>query len=199
MNSGNRVAGRIVVAALALLLAAGGLAACKEQQAAKQVPVAINKDDTCFVCGMYITKYPGPRAEAYVRGRKTPLKFGSTRDFFAYVLQPENKASLQSLFVQDTAKLNWLHPSTAPASFVDARKAYYVAFQPLPGAMGPTLASFAKEADAKTFVAARGGTLLRFDQVTPELVSELATSCPPAGSDAAALAGNCVKGKAQAQ
>lgn len=38
------------------------------------------------------------------------------------------------------------------------------------GSMGPALASFAREEDAKAFVNQYGGQILRFDQMTPETV-----------------------------
>lgn len=169
------------------------LAGCGSGQpsAASQPAVAIVKGDTCAVCGMYIMGYPGPRGEAYVAGRSKPLKFGSTRDFFAFVLQPDEKNRLQTLYVQDSARIDWQHPSNAPSSFIAARHAYYVAWQPLLGAMGPTLASFARKDAAEAFVRRHGGSLLRYGQITPELISTLKRDCPPAGSALAALAPHC--------
>ena len=38
------------------------------------------------------------------------------------------------------------------------------------GSMGPALASFAREEDAKTFVNQYGGQILRFGQMIPETV-----------------------------
>ena len=178
---------------LATVLAAAMLSGCGQNQASgpPQHAVAIQKGDVCAVCGMYIRHYPGPRAEAYVEGRAKPLKFGSTRDFFAYALQPDHKTQLQSLFVQDTARIEWAHPSDKADSFVDARKAYYVAWQPLHGAMGPTLASFAKEADAEAYVQEHGGKLLTFDQVTAVMISALAPRCPEAAQAAELGAQGC--------
>jgi len=153
---------------LALLL----LAACGRQEAVRraQPPVPIGPDDVCAVCGMYITHYPGPRGEAYVEGRKAPLKFGSTRDFFAYVLQPEHRALLQTLYVQDMAATSWRHPKD---HWIDARKAWYVPESALPGAMGPTLASFLHKKDAEAFARRYGGRVLSFDQVTLRLITDL--------------------------
>lgn len=187
---------RALAGGFAVLLMAGGITGCDDHATARQVPVPIEMNDTCAVCGMYITKYPGPRAEAYVQGMGAPLKFGSTRDFFAYVLQPENQVELQSLFVQDTAKIDWRHPPDTPESFINARRAYYVVFQPLTGAMGPTLAPFNHKAAAARFIATNGGALLRFHQITPDLISGLATSCPPAESPLTRLVKDCVKGTA---
>ena len=121
---------------------------------------------------------PGPHAEAWVTGRARPLMFDSTRDFFAYVLQPENQADLQELFVQDSARFDWRQPAHAAISFIDARRASYVAWQPLPGSMGPTLAPFATRAAAAAFVREHGGAVLGFDEITPALVATLDYRCP---------------------
>ena len=158
-----------------------------------QLAIDIQKGDVCAVCGMYIEAGPGPRGEAYVQGNKAPLKFDSTRDFFAYVLQPENKMRLQHLLVQDSAQINWQHPSNMARTFIDARTAFYVAWQPLSGLMGPTFASFATRKDAEAFVHTHGGEILSFSDVTPELTSLLGYDCPAQGSPAFALAKACNK------
>ena len=177
----------IVMCLVALLLAACG----NDRSLPAQNATAIEQGDVCAVCGMYIFGSPGPRGEAYIEGRKLPLKFDSTRDFFAYVLQPENQSILQHLFVQDTASIDWDHPSNAATSFIDARNAWYVAWQPLSGAMGPTLASFAKDHDAQAFVKTHGGQIFRFDEITPQLISLLQSTCPKQGSPAFNLAAQC--------
>ena len=38
------------------------------------------------------------------------------------------------------------------------------------GSMGPTIGSFAQEADAKKFAAEYGGKVLRFAEITPAMV-----------------------------
>ena len=183
-------AGRLTILLAALLVLL--LTACGSSQAPPaQAAVDIHKGDACAVCGMYIDAGPGPRAEAWVQGYKAPLKFGSTRDFFAYVLDPENKARLQQLLVQDSALINWQHPSNEARTFVDARSAWYVAWQPMHGLMGPTFASFGARQDAEAFARAQGGEVLGFSEVTPELTTLLAYTCPSAGSPGFALAKGC--------
>lgn len=161
-----------------LFTAAFTLTACSRTPPAPQPPVDIVSGDTCAVCGMYIEGLPGPRGEAYIQGRATPLKFGSTRDFFAYVTRADLKSRLGALYVQNTKGLDWKHPSDAASSFIDARKAWYVALQPLQGGMGPTLAAFAQKPAAETFVQLHGGEVLRFGDVTPSMVTKLGYSCP---------------------
>ncbi len=186
MSRGER--GRRLALPLAALAAAVLLAACGKPAEVSQPPLIIRDGDVCAVCGMYIRGQPGPRGEAYVDGDAGALKFGSTRDFFAYVTQPDIASRLESAYVQDTARIIWGHPADAADSFIDARKAYYVAWQPLPGEMGPTFASFARRSDAEAFVRRHGGAVLRFGQVTASLVSGLAYGCPGPASPFAALA-----------
>jgi copper chaperone NosL len=181
--------------AVALVLALALLGGCSGDPAPAQHAVDIHPDDTCAVCGMYLDGSPGPRAQAWVTGHAKPLMFDSTRDFFAYVLQPENQADLQELFVQDSARIDWQQPDHTAISFIDARRAFYVAWQPLPGSMGPTLAPFATGAAATAFVREHGGAVLGFDEITPALVATLDYRCPArtaaaSGHDAQCLAGS---------
>lgn len=169
-----------IVRRAVLLLALALLAGCSGHPAPAKHAVDTHADDACAVCGMYLDGSPGPRAEAWVAGRTKPLLFDSTRDFFAYVLQPENQANLQEMFVQDSTHIDWQKPSRAAVSFIDARAAFYVAWQPLPGSMGPTLAPFATRAAATAFVREHGGAVLRFGELTPALVSSLDYHCPAA-------------------
>ena len=184
--------GRLAALVLALALLAG----CGGGNAPAQHAVDTHPDDACAVCGMYLDGSPGPRAQAWVAGRAKPLVFDSTRDFFAYVLQPENQAALQELFVQDSARIDWQQPSHAAISFIDARRAYYVAWQPLPGSMGPTLAPFATRAAAAAFVHEHGGALLGFDEITPALVATLDYRCPAQIAAAGGRPLQCLAGPA---
>lgn len=150
-----------------LLSGCGG----SEESARPLPPVAIEQGDECHVCGMIISNFPGPKGEAYQRGSERPLKFCSTRDLFSYLLQPENRERVTQIYVHDLAQTGWEHP--ANDAFVDARAAWYVADQPMKGAMGPTLASFGKREDAQAFAERHGGRLLRFDEITLEILANL--------------------------
>lgn len=179
---------QLAVLALALTVLAG----CGGGHAPAQHAVDINPDDTCAVCGMSLDGSPGPRAEAWIAGHDKPLMFDSTRDFFAYVLQPENQATLQELFVQDSTRIQWQQPTHAAVSFIDARRASYVAWQPLSGSMGPTLAPFATRAAAETFVREHGGAVFGFDEITPTLVATLDYRCPARAAAASHGPQQCV-------
>jgi copper chaperone NosL len=136
-----------------------------------RLPVPIKAGDECHVCGMLIHGFPGPKAEAYVTGRKLPFKFCSTRDFFAWYLQPETAAVVGAVYVEDMGATDWDHPSYK--AFMDARKAWYVVGSDAHGAMGPTLASFRERSAARAFAARHGGRLVSFDAVDLALLNTL--------------------------
>lgn len=167
---------------LLVLLVLAPIAACRAPGAAGRHAVDVAPGDLCAVCGMELAHSPGPRAQAWLAGHPRPVMFDSTRDFFAYVLQPENQSEVQELFVQDASRIDWWHPGRDAGSFIDARSALYVAWQPLPGSMGPTLAPFRTRVAAAAFAHAHGGAVLAFHQVTLAVVADLQYHCPGAAS-----------------
>lgn len=155
---------------LSLLLLAG----CDDgtdRSATVQRALAIEHGEECHLCGMLIEEQPGPKGQLYERGVAAPRKFCSTRDLFAYLLDPEHRHRVQSVFVHNMAVTPWDHPDDQ--AYVDARQAWFVAGSKRTGGMGPTLASFAERADAQAFADAYGGQLYRFDQIDLELLSTL--------------------------
>jgi copper chaperone NosL len=135
-------------------------------------PVEITRADDCHVCGMIIADYPGSKGQAFVQGARQPLKFCSTADMFAYLLQPEAAAVVREVYVHDMAATDWHNP--AIEAFIDARTAWYVVGHSLPGAMGHTLAAFRQEAGARFFAREYGGEVLHFDEVTLDVIAGLA-------------------------
>ncbi len=156
-----------------ILLSLLMLSACGQDQGARttHAPEAFEDGDECHVCGMLITQFPGPKAEVFVEGAPRALKFCSTRDLFAYLLQPEHASGLREIYVHDMAQTEWDHPEDT--ALISARDAWYVAGHRLKGAMGPTLAAFAGQADAESFIGQHGGRLLRFKDIDLETVTRL--------------------------
>ncbi|MCO6412529.1 MAG: nitrous oxide reductase accessory protein NosL [Thiogranum sp.] len=164
--------------ALLLLSICSGCEQRAGSDASQQLPVAFEAGDECHVCGMIIANFPGPRGQAWVSRRAQPLKFCSTRDLFAWLLQPETAAIVEQIYVHDMAQTDWAHPEDT--RLIDARSAWYVVGSERSGAMGPTPASFAARDAARTFAEAYGGRLLRFDEVTlPVLESMMPSSGGP--------------------
>lgn len=143
------------------------LTACsseEEQAVAKPNPVHFESGDECHVCGMIIEGFPGPKGQAITEKDQHVRKFCSTRDMFAWVLQPENVNRDHTLYVHDMAQTDWQNPNDT--ALIDARDAFYVAGSDRAGAMGPTLASFATERSANEFMKEYGGQVLKFGEIT---------------------------------
>lgn len=160
----------VVRSLLALVLALPVLlGACDadRQDVASAGPQATPEGIECHLCGMVVTRFPGPRGQV-AAGATGTRHFCSTRDLFAWLLQPENAALARSAWVHDMAGNDW----DAPADhFTDARTAWYVWGHPRQGAMGHTLASFARKEDAEAFRTRWGGELYRYEDITLALIS----------------------------
>jgi copper chaperone NosL len=165
-----RQLGTSLLILLTLLLTSG----CEqepERQQQLQRAVAIEPADECHLCGMIISNFPGPKGQLYEQGDRQTRKFCSTRELFAYLLDPEHRHRVQQVFVHNMAPTPWDQP--ADDAYIDARQAWYVAGSGLPGAMGPTLASFADQATAEAFIDSYGGRLYRFEQIDLALLSRM--------------------------
>lgn len=150
----------------ALCAAALLLAACSPNvpRVAAQDP---NADTACALDGMMLRDFPGPKAQIqYAEGQ--PDYFCDLMELFAVTLTSEQKRNVAGLYVQDMAATEWSHPS---GHWIDARSAFYVVGSHKAGSMGPTFGSFATELGARAFAKAEGGRVLRFDQITRDMVS----------------------------
>ena len=147
-------------------LAAALLAACGES--AKTVrPQDFTQATTCALDGMVLADYPGPKGQIqYDTG--PPDFYCDTVELLATLLRPEQKKRVAAAYTQDMAKTSWSEPR---GHWIDAKTALYVQGSKLRGSMGPTLASFASMADAQAFAGQNGGKVLRFDQITIDMVS----------------------------
>ncbi|MFN2362507.1 MAG: nitrous oxide reductase accessory protein NosL [Marinobacter sp.] len=157
----------------AVLMLAALLAGCSEsEEQATQMPnpVHFESGDECHVCGMVITRFPGPKGEAITAREQAVHKFCSTRDMFSWALQPENAKRDHTLYVHDMAQTEWEHPDDT--ALINAREAFFVVGSERKGAMGPTLASFASEEAAKSFANEFGGDVVEFKDVTMEHLTQ---------------------------
>lgn len=156
------------------VLALTTLLACSKQE--DQVvklhdAVKIEQGDECHLCGMIISNFGGPKGELFRKDvteaqSNEVKKFCSTRDMFSFYLDPENKRNVTTILVHDMSKSPWGEPNDD--YFVNARDAWFVTGSSKRGAMGATLASFSKQADAETFAKEFGGRVLSFNQVDLE-------------------------------
>lgn len=137
-------------------------------------PIAIESGDECHVCGMIITRFPGPKGEAFVKHQEKPKKFCSTRDLFVWLLQPESEAVVEAVYVHDMEQAAWNAPGSG--HLIPAKSAWYVVGSRRQGAMGATLASFANRAAAASFSGEYGGQVLAFSDITLETLNGMTES-----------------------
>lgn len=131
----------------------------------KPDPKEITGNTFCALDGMLLIDYQGSKAQIHYE-ESAPEFFCDTVEMFAIYTRPEQERRILAMYVQDMGKADWNKPL---GNWIDAKTAFYVAFSKRLGSMGPTLASFAREEDARQFIKEYGGELFRFDQVTPEM------------------------------
>lgn len=156
---------------LLILLLVPFMFACSQGDTASQPTQseAIHEHDRCHLCGMMITKYPGPKAQLRLKGETIVPKFCSTRDMFNFALQPENKRQITHLKVHDMSVTDWESPDDS--AFVDAESAWYVYGTSRKAVMGPAVASFASKEGATQFATEFGGAVLTYEQITIGLLA----------------------------
>jgi len=137
--------------------------------AADVAPVKPKPTDKCPVCGMFVAKYPDVVAEVVYRDGGYAV-FDGAKDMFKFLFNlrshaPSRTASdIAAIYVTDYYSL----------SPVDGRRAWYVLGSDVHGPMGRELIPFEAEKEAREFMTDhKGQRLLRFGEVTPELVKGL--------------------------
>ncbi|WP_286264792.1 nitrous oxide reductase accessory protein NosL [Thalassotalea atypica] len=155
-----------------MLITAITLGACTEQKTEEALltAVAIEKADECHLCGMIIEGFAGPKGAVTHKTENTPRKFCSTRDMFAYYLDPEHKRNVKQLLVHDMSQVPWDMPDDE--LYIDAKSAWFVVGSNQSGAMGSTLASFAEKKVADAFASKYGGNVYSFDGITTDLINQ---------------------------
>lgn len=156
-----------LAAALAILLAACG----QKEAVVSDLPAsaAFHSSDECHVCGMVITRFPGPKGQAFNKNNVV-AKFCSVAEMLSWWLQPDNQRQTQVLYVHDMSNSNWDAPDDA--HMINARQAFYVLAPQLRGAMGVTLAAFGSQEAAVQLAAQNGTEVMDFEQVSDFLARE---------------------------
>ena len=151
----------------AALCVLAGLSACGDKAETAVVAVEIDPATTCDLDGMLLADFPGPKAQIHFKNEAKPTFYCDTVEMFNTLLKPEQVKPIRAVMVQDMGKADWDQPR---GNWFDARSGIYVLGSKRKGSMGPTIASFAQEADAQAFAAKHGGKVLRFGQITRDMV-----------------------------
>lgn len=147
------------------------ITACGEpaQEQTPHGPLAFESSDECHVCGMVITRFPGPKGQAYDNRDKQSKKFCSTVALMSWYLQPENQSNVAEIYVHDMAETRWDSP--IDTRLISAREAYFVIGSSKKGSMGKTIASFATRQQAQEFSKKWQGNLITFDEISLALIN----------------------------
>lgn len=151
-----------------LLAAVLLLPACGQQAAHNMAPVEITRSTACSLDGMTLADYPGPKAQIHYADQPAPDYFCDLMEMFNTVLKPEQTRKVTAIYVQDMGQAEWENPQ---GQWIEAKAAFYVAGSNRTGSMGPTLGSFAQEDAANKFAAAYGGKVLKFAEITADMVA----------------------------
>lgn len=133
----------------------------------KATPQEPGADTACVLDGMLLQEFAGSKAQIhYAEGK--PEFYCDLMELFSALLAPERKRAPIASFVQDMGKTAWNHPA---GHWIDAKSALYVIGSRKHGSMGPTLGAFSSMEDAQAFVGKEGGRVVRFEQITLDMVS----------------------------
>lgn len=149
--------------------------------------VTISDEATCDVCGMVISKHPGPTAQVFYadtqpNGHSNPARFDSTWEAFKFDFERDDWTR-QSFYVTDYSSVEYqittdqgqklISRHVGADTFADATGVTFVAASSVVGTMGEDLLGFSSRDDAESFRADHGGDVVTFDEVTPTLISQL--------------------------
>ena len=164
-----RLLGWAAISAASAIAPLGLLSGCSEQAAQQRslAPVEIDRSTSCELDGMLLADYPGPKAQVHFVGQDKPSFFCDTVELFSTLLAGEQVRAVQAVYVQDMGKADWNQPQ---GHWIDAKTAVYVVGSKRHGSMGPTIGSFAQEADAQKFATEYGGKVLHFGDIKADMV-----------------------------
>jgi len=174
----------------AATLVVGATAGCLGGGDGGETPAAVTltDDDTCDVCGMVIPQHPGPTAEIFYdrdpSGHPNPARFDSTWEAFQYDFERRDRGwTRRAFYVTDYSAVDYelfseggdtfVSTHTEAEAFAAAESVTFVVDSEVIGAMGRDLIGFGDRADAESFRAEHGGSLVGLDDVTPEMIAQL--------------------------
>lgn len=136
---------------------------------AMRAPKSIPADARCPVCGMYPARAPRWAAQTVFRDGASHF-FDSPIDLFVFLqrMDRHNKryaqADIAVSYVTDFATGQW----------IEAQRAYFIQGSTVMGPMRDAdLPAFSTREAADVFAHSRGGKVLAFKQVTPELIKSM--------------------------
>lgn len=161
---------RLTAAAAAVFFWIGGILSPPTAARAEPLPrIEAGAKDVCAVCGMFVARHPEWLAQV-TYGDGSEAFFDGPKDLFKYLLAPERYAPAKA----GVGKTAVLVTSYYEGAAIPARQAFYVVGSDVTGPMGAELVPHRSLEDAEEFVRDHHGErIVRFDDVTPELLNDL--------------------------
>ena len=147
-------------ALLILLVGSGALQAAPEEK--------VGHDARCAVCGMFIAKYENWIVQVRFTDDAV-MFFDGVKDMLVFYFNPQQygtvgQEDIKEIWVKDYYSLGWM----------DGRKALYVIGSDVYGPMGKEFIPFSSKEAADNFLQDHhGGKILRFAEITDELVQSM--------------------------
>lgn len=157
------------LAVLSSIVALTGCSADANQGPAPE-PFTLTAEAAGHYCQMVILEHDGPKAQMFLDGLQNPLWFSQVRDGLARMKSAERTSEILVLYVNDMgAARSWTEPGID--NWITAESAYFVVGSDAVGGMGaPELVPFSDQAKAEEFMQTRGGEIMRFADISAELV-----------------------------
>lgn len=130
---------------------------------------AVSKKDRCPVCGMFVYKYPKWVARIEFSDGSSYYYDGAKDMFKHYMDIPKYSPGKQSREIVSISVTDYYS-----VSLIDGKSAFYVVGSNILGPMGHELIPLKDLKSAQEFAADhKGNKILRFDEITPEIIHEL--------------------------
>ncbi|MBI5557414.1 MAG: nitrous oxide reductase accessory protein NosL [Deltaproteobacteria bacterium] len=121
-------------------------------------------EERCVTCGMYPARFPEHRSQI-LTSEGNSLHFCSTRCLVNYQAKPVD-------YVKDPPKVQWIWVTVYPdGDYDNAQGLYYVVGSKIMGPMGLDALPVRKKADALALTEKEGGTVMSFDDITPDMLT----------------------------
>jgi copper chaperone NosL len=129
------------------------------------------KEGVCPVCGMDVKASDAAMAEI-VYSDGTKLMFETAGDMLTFYNSPEKYQVTETQ--KDRSRIDRiLMKDYNSKAEIDARQVALVYKSRVNGPMGPDVFAFQSQDEARSFVETNGGSLLTFNELTPEMVRNL--------------------------
>jgi copper chaperone NosL len=137
-------------------------------QVAVKEPMEIAENVSCGKCGMYPANYPRWHTQIIFKD-DVMTAFDGCKCMFNFLFAIEKFDKIHS---RNDVAVAWVKDFDS-GKWLNAEDAYYVVGSDMMGPMGKELIPFADQAAAMKFNQEQGGTMMKYAEITPEVLETL--------------------------